>query len=65
MLFRLIDNWAGLGNQFMQSNTPWVLVKGNEEERYMSWALIDNWAGLGLLFHLIDKCAGLGVVGLD
>jgi methionyl-tRNA synthetase len=26
-------NISKLGNQYVQANKPWVLVKGNEEER--------------------------------
>jgi methionyl-tRNA synthetase len=30
---RVAMNISKLGNQYVQANKPWVLVKGNEDER--------------------------------
>ena len=31
---KVVLNISKLGNQYVQANKAWVLVKGNEEERY-------------------------------
>ncbi len=33
---RSILSISRLGNQYMQANTPWVLVKGSPEDRFVS-----------------------------
>ena len=42
-----------LGNQYIQANKPWVLVKGNEDDRYglVIFQYINIWWN-GVTFYL-------------
>jgi methionyl-tRNA synthetase len=41
---KVVLNISKLGNQYIQANKPWVLVKGNDDERYgHQYFLMNVW----------------------
>ncbi|XP_041371922.1 methionine--tRNA ligase, cytoplasmic-like [Gigantopelta aegis] len=50
---RNILNISRLGNQFMQANKPWVLVKGNKEERARAGSVVSLSGNISQLLSVL------------
>jgi methionyl-tRNA synthetase len=48
---KIVLNISKLGNQYIQANKPWVLIKGNDDERYIGISYFLIMIYMFIYFH--------------
>ena len=51
---KIVLNISKLGNQYIQANKPWVLIKGNDDERYRHQLLFNHDLHVYIIPPLVD-----------